>query len=59
MPNAHAQRSQNQGKGDATEGKDLTPGQIEKARSCKTPEEVLELAKEEGIELSDEDFWIR
>ena len=33
---------------------DLTPEQQEKARACKTPEEVLALAKEEGYELSDE-----
>lgn len=33
---------------------DLTPEQKEKAIACKTPEEMLELAKEEGLELSDE-----
>ncbi|MBR3224283.1 MAG: Nif11-like leader peptide family natural product precursor [Atopobiaceae bacterium] len=33
---------------------DLTAEQKEKAKACKTPEEVLELAKEEGIELTDE-----
>ena len=27
---------------------------IEKAKGCKTPEELLSLAKEEGYELSDE-----
>lgn len=27
---------------------------MEEARSCKTPEELLDLAKREGIELSDE-----
>ena len=32
---------------------DLTPEQQEKARACKTPEEMLELAKQEGYELSD------
>jgi hypothetical protein len=32
---------------------DLTPEQQEKARACKTPEEVLALAKQEGYELSD------
>ena len=32
---------------------DLTPEQMEKARSCKTTEELLALAKEEGFELSD------
>lgn len=33
---------------------DLTPQQKEKAIACKTPDELLELAKEEGFELSDE-----
>ena len=32
---------------------DLTPEQQEMARACKTPEEVLALAKENGIELTD------
>ena len=32
---------------------DLTPEQIEKAKACKSAEELLALAKEEGIELSD------
>lgn len=32
----------------------LTPEQQEKAKMCKTPEELLALAKEEGVELSDE-----
>ena len=27
---------------------------MEEARGCKTPEELLDLAKREGIELSDE-----
>ena len=31
----------------------LTPEQQEKAKACKTPEDVLALAKEEGITLSD------
>ena len=35
---------------------DLKPEQQEKARACKTPEEMLELAKAEGYELSDEDL---
>ena len=35
---------------------DLTPEQMEKAKACKTPEEVLALAKEEGYELSDEEL---
>ena len=34
--------------------KDLTPEQLEKARACKSPEELVELAKEEGVELTDE-----
>ena len=29
---------------------DLTPEQQEKARACKTPEDILALAKEEGAE---------
>ena len=32
----------------------LSPELREKARACKTPEEMLALAKEEGFELSDE-----
>lgn len=32
---------------------DLTPEQQKKAKACKTPEEILALAKEEGYELSD------
>jgi len=35
---------------------DLTPEQMERAKACKTPEEILELAKEEGYELSDEEL---
>ena len=35
---------------------DLTPEQKEKARACKTPEEILALAKAEGYELSDEEL---
>ena len=38
------------------EFKDLTPEQQAKARACKTPEELLALAKAEGYELSDEDL---
>ena len=34
--------------------KGLTAEQIEKARACKNAEELLELAKKEGIELTDE-----
>lgn len=32
----------------------LTPEQMEKAKACKTPEEMLALAKDEGYELTDE-----
>ena len=35
---------------------DLTPEQMEKAKACKTPEDILALAKEEGYELSDEEM---
>ena len=35
---------------------DLTEEQMAKARACKTPEDVLALAKEEGYELSDEEL---
>ena len=34
----------------------LTPEQQEKAKACKTPEDVLALAKEEGYELSEEEL---
>ena len=34
----------------------LTPEQQEKAKVCRTPEDVLALAKEEGYELSDEEL---
>ena len=45
--------------------KDLTPEQQEKARACKNPDELVALAKSEGVELTDEqleliaggDFW--
>ena len=33
---------------------DLTPELKEKAIACKTPEELLELARQEGIDLTDE-----
>lgn len=33
---------------------DLTSEQMEKAKACKTPDELASLAEEEGIELSDE-----
>jgi len=35
---------------------DLTPEQMEKAKACKTPEDIMGLAKEEGFELSDEEL---
>ena len=35
---------------------DLTPEQKDKVKACKTPEEILALAKEEGYELSDEEL---
>lgn len=35
---------------------DLTPEQQEKARACKTAEDILALAKSEGYELSDEEL---
>jgi bacteriocin-like protein len=38
------------------EFKDLTPEQIEKAKSVSSPDELLALAKEEGIELTNEDL---
>ena len=34
--------------------KDLTPEQMEKARACSSADELIELAKAEGIELSDD-----
>ena len=36
------------------EYKDLTPEQMEKARECKTKDELVALAKEEGVELTEE-----
>ena len=33
---------------------DLTPEQIEKAKACTSAEELVEIAKAEGMELSDE-----
>ncbi len=33
---------------------DLAPELQEKVKACKTPEEILALAQEEGYELSDE-----
>lgn len=34
----------------------LSPEIQEKVKTCKTPEEVIELAKEEGYELSNEEL---
>lgn len=36
--------------------KDLSPELKEKARACHTPEELFELAKEEGMEIPDEEL---
>ena len=36
--------------------KSVTPEQREKARNCKSPEELLNLAKNEGYELTDEEL---
>lgn len=33
---------------------DLPPEQVEKLKTCETSEELLALAKEEGVELSDD-----
>ena len=38
------------------EYKNLTEEQKAKARSCKTPEELVELAKDEGYELTNEEL---
>jgi hypothetical protein len=35
---------------------DLSPEVLEKAKACKTPEELYALAKEEGIELSEDEI---
>ena len=37
---------------------ELSPELKEKARACETPEELLALAKQEGIELSEEDLEV-
>ena len=34
--------------------KDLTPEQMEKAKECKNADDLIKLAKSEGIELTDE-----
>ena len=33
---------------------ELTPEQMEKARACKNADELVELAKSEGVELTDD-----
>ena len=38
--------------------KDISPELREKAKACKTPEELLALAKQEGYKLSDEDMEV-
>ena len=35
---------------------DLTPEQQEKAKACKTPEDVMALAKEIGYDLSEDEL---
>ena len=42
-------------KGAAANTRDLPPDMVERAKACKTPEEMLELAKEAGYELSDKE----
>ena len=43
-------------KGNKMKFEELSQEQQEKAKACKTPEELLELAKEEGYELSENDL---
>ena len=38
------------------EFKDLTPEQQEKAKACKTAEDILALVREEGLELTDDEL---
>ena len=42
--------------GDTMEFEDLTLEQRQKALACKTPDDLLALAKEEGYELSEEEL---
>ncbi len=37
---------------------DLTPEQMEKARACKSSDELVELAKSEGIDLTDDQLEV-
>ena len=46
------------GLGGAMDFKDISPELREKAKACKTPEELLALAKQEGYNLSDEDMEV-
>ena len=41
-------------KGDGMKSMNLTPEQKEKAKACTTSEELIALAQEEGLDLSDE-----
>ncbi len=41
-------------KGPTMEFEDLTPEQQASFKTCSTPEEILELAKKEGLELSED-----
>ena len=36
----------------------LTPEQVERVKACKNQEELLKLAKEEGVELNDEQLKV-
>ena len=38
---------------------ELTPEQMEKARACKSPADLVELAKSEGVELTDDQLHER
>ena len=38
---------------------ELTPEQMEKARACKSADDLIELAKSEGIELNDDQLDAR
>ena len=38
--------------GDGVDIKDLTPEQIERAKACETPEDILALAESMGVELA-------
>ena len=47
-----------QEEGSEMDYKDLSPELREKAKACKTPEELLALAKTEGYKLSDEEMEV-